>query len=276
MDIKTAGRAGYLIGDKVRIVSATKRALLTPTLVGLADFPDGGTLNGATATIWDTRTAQRLFLQGRDGFNTIWVTADAGVSRRQLRDKVATVLPPTPAHRPATRPPTWRPASCWAIRFITIFLLVFAGISLVVGSFLIINTFSILVAQRSRELALLRALGASRRQVSRSVLFEAFVVGAVGSTIGVGLGVLLAVAIRYVFGRFGLDLSGTAFVFAPRTFLVAYAIGIVVTLVAAYLPAGVPRGSRRWRPSATTWRCRSRRCGCGSRSACSCAWPPRG
>ena len=124
-----------------------------------------------------------------------------------------------------------------AIRFITIFLLVFAGIALVVGSFLIINTFSILVAQRSRELALLRALGASRRQVSRSVLFEAFVVGAVGSTIGVGLGVLLAVAIRYVFGRFGLDLSGTAFVFAPRTFLAAYAIGIVVTLVAAYLPA---------------------------------------
>jgi putative ABC transport system permease protein len=135
---------------------------------------------------------------------------------------------------------------------------VFAGISLVVGSFLIINTFSILVAQRSRELALLRALGASRRQVRRSVLFEAFVVGLFGSTLGVGLGLLLAMGIRFVFGRFGLDLSGTSFVYAPRTFLVAYGVGLVVTLVAA-LP---------WRRSATTWRCRSPRCAGGSRSGC--------
>ena len=238
MDVKTAVRAGYVLGDKVRIVSATKRALLTPTLVGLADFPDGGTLNGATATIWDTRTAQRLFLEGRDGFNTIWVTADDGVSQQELRDKVASVLPADARAMTGDKAADVAASRLLeAIRFITIFLLVFAGIALVVGSFLIINTFSILVAQRSRELALLRALGASRRQVSRSVLFEAFVVGAVGSTIGVGLGVLLAVAIRYVFGRFGLDLSGTAFVFAPRTFLAAYAIGIVVTLVAAYLPA---------------------------------------
>ena len=79
-----------------------------------------------------------------------------------------------------------------AISFISTFLLIFAGISLVVGSFLIVNTFSILVAQRSRELALLRAIGASRRQVTRSVLFEAVVLGFVGSTIGLGLGVLLA------------------------------------------------------------------------------------
>jgi putative ABC transport system permease protein len=124
-----------------------------------------------------------------------------------------------------------------AISFITIFLLVFAGISLVVGTFLIVNTFSILVAQRSRELALLRALGASRRQITRSVRFEAFVVGLVGATIGLGLGVLLAMGIRALFATFGLDLSGTPLVFRPRTFVAAYAVGIVVTLVAAYLPA---------------------------------------
>ncbi len=238
MDVKTAERAGYDLGDPVRIVSATERALLTPTLVGLADFPDGGSLNGATATIWDTRTAQKLFLDGRDGYNTIWVTADDGVSQQALRDRVATVLP-SGAKAVAGDTAAEQAASelLKAIRFITIFLLVFAGISLVVGSFLIINTFSILVAQRSRELALLRALGASRRQVSRSVLFEALVVGLVGSTIGVGLGVLLAIGIRFVFGRFGLDLSGTSFVFAPRTFLAAYGIGLVVTMVAAYLPA---------------------------------------
>ena len=86
-----------------------------------------------------------------------------------------------------------------AISFISTFLLIFAGISLVVGSFLIVNTFSILVAQRSRELALLRAIGASRRQVTRSVLFEALVLGAAGATIGLGLGVLLAMGIRALF-----------------------------------------------------------------------------
>ena len=166
------------------------------------------------------------------------MTADAGVSQQELRDDVASVLPADARAMTGDKAADVAASQLLkAIRFLTIFLLVFAGIALVVGSFLIVNTFSILVAQRSRELALLRALGASRRQVSRSVLFEAFVVGVVGSTIGLGLGVLLAVAIRSLFGRFGLDLSGTAFVVAPRTFLAAYAIGIVVTLVAAYLPA---------------------------------------
>ena len=106
-----------------------------------------------------------------------------------------------------------------------------------VGSFLIVNTFSMLVAQRSRELALLRALGASRRQVTRSVLFEAFVVGLVGSAIGLGLGVLLAIGIRALFASLGLDLSGTSLVIAARTPLAAVGVGLLVTMVAAYLPA---------------------------------------
>jgi putative ABC transport system permease protein len=124
-----------------------------------------------------------------------------------------------------------------AISFITTFLLVFAAIALVVGSFLIVNTFSILVAQRSRELALLRALGASRRQVMWSVELEALVLGVLGSTIGLGLGVLLAMALRQLFGQFGLDLSGQPLIFAPRTVLAAYAVGIIVTMAAAWLPA---------------------------------------
>ncbi|MEP6816422.1 MAG: FtsX-like permease family protein, partial [Marmoricola sp.] len=238
MDRKTVERAGYFIGEKVRIVSASKKALLQPTLVGIADFPDGGSLNGATATIWDTKTAQSLFLDGRSGFSQIWVTAEPGVSQQELRDNVATVLPRGVVAITGDKAADQAASELLqAIKFITIFLLVFAGISLVVGSFLIINTFSILVAQRSRELALLRALGASRRQVSRSVLFEALVVGLFGSTVGVGLGVLLAMGIRAVFANFGLDLSGTSFVFAPRTFAAAYGVGLVVTLVAAYLPA---------------------------------------
>ena len=100
-----------------------------------------------------------------------------------------------------------------AISFITTFLLIFAGISLVVGSFLIVNTFSILVAQRSRELALLRALGASQRQVIWSVQLEALVLGVLGSTLGLGLGVLLAMVLRVLFAQFGLDLSGQPLIF---------------------------------------------------------------
>jgi putative ABC transport system permease protein len=102
---------------------------------------------------------------------------------------------------------------------------------------LIINTFSILVAQRSRELALLRALGASRGQVNRSVLLEAAGVGIIGSTLGLGGGYLVALALRAVFGAFGLDLGGVEFRIEPSTVLAAYAVGIIVTVVAAYLPA---------------------------------------
>jgi putative ABC transport system permease protein len=91
--------------------------------------------------------------------------------------------------------------------FLQTFLLVFAGVALIVGTYLIINTFSILVAQRSRELALLRALGASRRQVNGSVIAEAFAVGVAGSTAGIGIGYLLALLLRALFATFGLDLG---------------------------------------------------------------------
>ncbi len=109
--------------------------------------------------------------------------------------------------------------------FLNTFLLVFAAISLVVGTFLIINTFSILVAQRSRELALLRALGASRRQVNVSVLIEAVVVGLFGSTIGLGVGYLLARGLQALFGTFGLDLSRAEFGINLRTIVASYAVG---------------------------------------------------
>ena len=121
--------------------------------------------------------------------------------------------------------------------FLQTFLLVFAAIALFVGIFLIINTFSILVAQRSRELALLRAMGASRRQVNRSVLFEAVAVGLVGSTVGLGLGYLLALGLRWLFGQFGLDLSRAAFPMTWSAVVWSYVIGIGVTAVAAILPA---------------------------------------
>ena len=237
LDEKTADRGGYRIGDRVRLITAT-RLTLTPELVGIAGFPEGGSLNGATLALFDTPTAQRFFLGGKDVFNDVWVTAADGVSQEQLRDRVDAALPAgyevvtgdTAADESATD-------LLQAVSFLTTFLLIFAGISLVVGAFLIVNTFSILVAQRSRELALLRALGASKRQVSASVLLEAFVLGVLGSTAGLGLGYVLAMGIRSLFARFGLDLSGQALIFQPRTVLAAYVVGVVVTMTAAWLPA---------------------------------------
>jgi putative ABC transport system permease protein len=238
MDAYTAEQAGYEVGDEVHLVTSADQAVLRPTLVGIAEFAEGGSLNGATLTIFDDRTAQRLFLDGKDAYTDAWVTAVDGISQDELRDAVAATLPP--GFEAVTGDVAADESSSdlmEAISFITTFLLIFAGVSLVVGSFLIVNTFSILVAQRSRELALLRALGASRRQVTGSVLFEAGVLGAVGSTLGLGLGVLLAMGIRALFATFGLDLSGHALVFEPRTVVASYLVGMVVTVVAAYLPA---------------------------------------
>jgi putative ABC transport system permease protein len=238
LDASTAERSGYLIGEQVHIVTSSTRAVTNPRLVGIADFEQGGSLNGATLALFDTETAQDLFLGGRNAFTDVWVTAADGVGQAELRDQVAPLLPDgvealtgdVAADESATE-------LLKQISFLTTFLLIFAGIALVVGAFLIVNTFSILVAQRSRELALLRALGASKRQVAWSVQLEAFVLGVLGSTIGLGLGVLLAMGIRSLFANVGLDLSGQPLIFSPRTVLAAYTVGVAVTMTAAWLPA---------------------------------------
>ncbi|HXH78923.1 ABC transporter permease [Nocardioides sp.] len=238
LDSRTASEAGYVIGQDVNLATATDRGALTAELVGIIGFPDGGSFNGATLAAFDTATAQDLFLDGQDAYTDIWVTAEPGTSQEDLAAAVAAELPDgveaVPGDEVADEAAT--PIQ-EAVGFITTFLLIFAGISLVVGAFLIVNTFSILVAQRSRELALLRALGASKKQVNRSVLLEAFVLGLLGSTIGLGLGVLLAMGIRTLFAQFGLDLSGQPLIMAPRTVFAAYAVGVLVTMAAAFFPA---------------------------------------
>lgn len=238
LDDKTAEKAGYEVGDTVKILLPRGTAQFEAELVGILGYPEGGSLNGATLTLWDTPSAQELFQDGNDVFNDIWVTAEDGVSQVELRDAVDPVLPAdVEAVTGDQAADDAADQLLEAIGFITTFLLVFAGIALVVGAFIIVNTFSILVAQRSRELALLRALGASRRQVTWSVQLEAFVLGMLGATIGLGLGVLLAMALRVLFGQFGLDLSGQPLVFGPRTVVASYAVGVLVTMTAAYFPA---------------------------------------
>ncbi len=128
-------------------------------------------------------------------------------------------------------------ASGTQVQFLSVFLMAFALVALVVGSFVIYNTFSITVAQRTKEIAVLRSLGASRRQVMRSVRFEAFFTGMFASAVGVVVGIATAQGLRAALHAFGVELPGGSVVIAPRTIVQAMVVGVVVTVVAAWLPS---------------------------------------
>jgi len=263
LDSRSAQVAGYGVGDTVRVAMPGDPPILEAELVGIFDFASGG-LAGATIVMFDDASAQKYFLGGKDAFSLIQVEAAEGVTQRELATAVEPLIPDgTEAVTGTEVAQESQDLFDQLLGFLNTFLLVFAGIALVVGTFLIVNTFSILVAQRSRELALLRALGASRGQVSRSVLTEAFVIGLIGSTLGLALGFGLASLLKVLFSNFGLDLSGTALVFRSRTVVAAYVVGIVVTMLAAWIPArraarvppvaamrdeiAMPESSLRWR-----------------------------
>jgi putative ABC transport system permease protein len=238
LDKHTADKAGYEIGDTVPLVTSGDPPRLTANLSGIVEFGSEGGLLGATLTVFDTSAMQQLFFHGHDVYTDLTVTTASGYSQRQVASEIAPLLPKTlEASTGNDVANESLNAIGSALKFINTFLLVFAGVALVVGIFLIINTFSILVAQRSRELALLRALGASRRQVTRSVLLEAFVVGLIGSTLGLLSGFLLAIGLKALLGLFGLDLTGADLQLHLRTVIVSYVVGMVVTLLAAYIPA---------------------------------------
>jgi len=234
IDTGAAEETGYDIGDTVPLLTPGPR--VEAELVGTFRFGEEGGLAGASLTAFDTATAQEL-LTAPGQFTGIGVAADEGVDPGELADRVAAAVGPDYDVRTAAEEADSLASDfSEALQFFNIFLLVFAGIALFVGTFIILNTFSMLVAQRTRELALLRALGASRAQITRSVLGEALAVGVVGSTIGLAAGYGIAAGLRALFGSFGLTLDGSL-VFAVDTVLWAYAVGVLVTLVAAYLPA---------------------------------------
>jgi putative ABC transport system permease protein len=235
IDSTAAEDSGYRIGDTVRLL--TPGSPIEAELVGVFRFGSSGGLAGATLTAFDTATAQELLLEPGE-FTSISIDGEDGVSNDELRDRVAAALPgDLEVNTKDEQLEEEAGAVEQGLNFFNIILLVFAGVALFVGSFMILNTFSMLVAQRTRELALLRALGASRRQVTRSVLGEALVVGTLGGLIGMGVGVLIALALRAAFAAFGLEIETGGLVFLPRTAVWAMVIGIGVTLFAAYLPA---------------------------------------
>ena len=234
LDSTTAEELGYRVGDKITVLTTGPR--VEAELVGTFRFGDDGGLAGASMTAFDEATAQSLLLaDGR--FTGISVAAEEGVTHAELADRIESQVGggydvTTKAEQAADQAASLEDQ----LSFIDTFLLVFAGVALFVGSFIILNTFSMLVAQRTRELALLRALGAGRRQITTSVLVEALVLGLVGATVGLAAGFALAHGLKALFGQFGLTLDG-GLVLTAETVAWSYAVGVVVTLLAAYLPA---------------------------------------
>lgn len=235
LDASTAAKAGYRLGDTVPVVFAGGRESFT--LVGVTGFGSADNLGGATLAGFKLPTAQRVL--DREGkVDEIQVVADPGVDTATLRSRVAAVLPHGVEAVPSEQIGTEQADSVRkGLGFFTKALLGFAAVALLVGSFLIWNTFSVLVAQRSRELGLLRAVGATRRQVLAGVVGEAVVVGLVAAAAGIGLGLLAALGLRGLLSAVGIDLPTTTLQLEPRTVVAALLVGLLVTVVSALVPA---------------------------------------
>ncbi|MBU2697300.1 ABC transporter permease [Pimelobacter sp. 30-1] len=237
LDQRAAEAGDYRLGDEVKLLAPFGTLERTATLVGTAEFNGGGTA-GATLLIFSTAGAQDLFFGGKDVFNRISLTAADGVTQKQLAAAADKVLPE--GFEAVTGDQVAKESQDAIGTFLDViqtFLTVFAIIAVLVGGFIIVNTFSILVAQRTRELALLRALGAGRGQVTRSVLVEAFVLSIVTSTLAIGLGLLLARGLAALFRVVGLDIAGDALQLTSGAVVTSYLVGVGVTMIAAYLPA---------------------------------------
>lgn len=235
IDSETAKRAGYKVGDTVRI--SVDGPVLSPKITGIFTTDDGNVAAGGSLALFDTATAQKLF--GKVGtYDEIDVKAAAGTSQAALKSALDQALPKgqtetTTAQKLADDQAETIASSMSGLKS---GLLVFAGIALFVGTFIIANTFTMLVAQRTKELALLRAVGASRRQVTRSVLLEAFVVGAVAAVAGLVAGIGIGAGLRGLMGTIGATVPDGPLIITSGTVLSALAVGILITMLAAWLP----------------------------------------
>ncbi len=229
IDAGTADKEGYGVGDEITVQGRGPERTLRVT--GIATFGEVDSIGTATFVLMDLPAAQDMFQkQGR--YDEVLVAGDDSV-RAALRS----ALPGSLAVQTAADHDRFTLDGLNEFVVIRVFLLVFGGVAVFVGAFTIYNTLSITVAQRSRELALLRALGASRRQVLRSVLTESLVIGTVASLIGLGVGLLLAKGLSSVFAASGVELPETGTVFAARTIIVSLAVGIIVTRRSGLSPA---------------------------------------
>jgi putative ABC transport system permease protein len=235
IDEHTASSKHYTVGQSIGVIA--RGPVTKYRIAGIVKIGGVSSLGGATMAIFDFPTAQRIFhKEGK--LDSIDIAATPGTSPAQLVQEIEPLLPPTAEVRTAQA--QVKQATKDTNGFLSIindFLLAFGGVALFVGTFVIANTLSITIAQRTRELATLRTLGANRRQVLFSVLLEALVIGVVASVSGLFLGLGLAKGLNALFVHFGIDLPQAGTVFATRTIVVALLVGIIVTLLAALRPA---------------------------------------
>lgn len=237
IDRRSAKEGDIAVGDTVSVTGAV--GVREVTVTGIATFAGEDTAGGSTWALFDLDTATE-FVVGQPGkVDAFVVVGDGSVDDEALATSLEQVFDGreievlTGAEITAEN----QDAVERGLSFFTIFLTIFAAISLFVGSFIIYNVFSISAAQRQRETALLRAVGASRAQVTRMLFFEALVVGALGGLLGFGAGVLLAAGIMRILRATGFGPSGTELVVRPSAFVITFVVGIVVTLLCAIVPA---------------------------------------
>ena len=235
IDVGTAAAHGLHVGNVVEVAGAGP--VRRYRLVGTVRFAGSSSFAGASVAVLTLPQAQAI--AGETGrYGQIDVAARSGVTSSQLQHRLAAVLP----HDVVVRTGSQQVAKSVSdfgsgLGFIKTFLLVFAYIALFVGGFIILNTFSVTVAQRTRETGLLRAMGASRRQILWSVIFESAFIGLGGALVGVGFGVALAPGLDAIFKAFGANLSDNGMVIEGRTIIVSLVVGLVVSVLAGLAPA---------------------------------------
>src|SRR3954453_7730395 len=235
IDKGTADKEHYKVGDPIK-VSAVGPAK-TKKIVGLPKWGSVDNFGTATAAIFTLPEAQAMFHKG-SAYNSILVDARNGVSPQQLQASLKTQLGPDVTVESASKQDRFTLNGLTSfVKIIRGILVAFGMVSIFVGAFIIFNTLSITVAQRIRELAMLRTVGASRRQVMRSVIGEAAVMGTLGTIVGIGFGFAIAKALQAVMTAAGLDLPKVGTVFEARTAIVAAIIGIGVTILPSIAPA---------------------------------------
>ncbi len=235
IDAGSAKKENYKVGDKIR--ASAEGPTREFNIVGIARYGSVDSIGGATFAVFDVPTAQDM-LNKQGEVDSIFIAAKSGTSDAAVADQVRPLLDNSAVVRTgAEQGAADSNETGDSLAIIKYFLLAFAAISLIVGSFVIFNTLSMTVSQRVRELATLRTLGASRKQVRRSVLLEGFITGLVAAIIGLFCGFLLAKGLNAFFKAVGVDLPTKGTVLQTRTVVVSLLIGVGITMLATISPA---------------------------------------
>jgi putative ABC transport system permease protein len=237
LDSSTADKAKYKLGDTVKVVAQGGSRQFT--LVGIARYGDVSSPGGATFALFDLATAQSYV--GKPGFiDAVVVKSDGSLSDAALADKIQASLPADSKTETLTGAEITKENQDSiekGLSFFTIFLRVFSFIAMGIACFVIYNVFSITAAQRQRENALLRAVGANRGQISRAMLLESVVVGIVGSLLGLVAGFGVSTALKSFLSALGAEFPSTTLQLLPRTIVLVIVLGTLVTVLSAILPA---------------------------------------